>query len=457
MVIPRLTRAALFAAVVVSLAHGASWGELPRRPFLGLGVMPLEPANAMRLGLTSPRGAWVHLLMTDAPAAVAGLEVDDVVVAVGADSIASVADFAARARALAPGENVPFTVIRQGRVMTIVVTAREAPVESLTNGTVELGSFRGWPGLHLRSILTLPDTTVTRAERLPAFLILQDMPERSVEGGGYNPYRELAFGLTARGYAVLRWDRRGAGDSEGEALADADFHTETRDAEAALDFLKRHPRVDNREIYLLGLGTGSLIAADLARQPGLAGIVLAGASARGFAEIAREAVYHSARLSGAAEADAARARGSVETFLGELLRGRSIEDIVAEHPGVEPFVLDEAGRPLGRSVSFLRQLAAVDPEEVYGTVECPVALLRCESDPLATPEDAERVKEMLSRDARAECEIVLLPRTDRDLAYADSAEESAENWMTGVLAMNPEVVDRLLAWVHRADESLREK
>jgi pimeloyl-ACP methyl ester carboxylesterase len=311
--------------------------------------------------------------------------------------------------------------------------------------------------VRLRSILTRPDSTIAQGERLPALLLLQDATGGSVEGGGYNPYRELASAFTERGYAVMRWDRRGTGDSEGEPAYSVDFETEVRDAAAALDFLKRQPDVDTRAIYVLGVGTGGIIAASLGREPGLAGVLLAGAIGRPWSEFVADATWRSALFSGASESDAARAREATAAFYDRLGRGEHVETILAQHPEWGPHVLDPAGRPFGRNGAFLKQLLSVELDALYREVRCPVAVVLGSADPFSIQADADRILEALALRENNDARLVVLPSTDRDFAHAEDAKASTENWMTGELAFNADVVERLLGWFHRADESLRAK
>ena len=76
---------------------------------------------------------------------------------------------------------------------------------------------------------------------------------------GHKPFLVLADYLSRNGIAVLRYDDRGAGDSTGDysAATSEDF---ARDASAAVEFLKTHPKVDASKIGLCGHSEGGLIA-----------------------------------------------------------------------------------------------------------------------------------------------------------------------------------------------------
>lgn len=65
--------------------------------------------------------------------------------------------------------------------------------------------------------------------------------------------------LAASGVAVLRFDYRGSGDSDGN-FNEMDLHSEVNDTVAAVRYLKNLPGVDEHRIALLGRSLGGAIA-----------------------------------------------------------------------------------------------------------------------------------------------------------------------------------------------------
>jgi alpha-beta hydrolase superfamily lysophospholipase len=76
---------------------------------------------------------------------------------------------------------------------------------------------------------------------------------------GHKTFLVLSDHLTRAGIAVLRYDDRGVGESGGDfaAATSIDF---ADDAAAAVEFLKRHPRVNAGAVGLIGHSEGGLIA-----------------------------------------------------------------------------------------------------------------------------------------------------------------------------------------------------
>ncbi|WP_449063300.1 alpha/beta hydrolase family protein [Planomonospora algeriensis] len=90
--------------------------------------------------------------------------------------------------------------------------------------------------------------------------------------------RDLAHALARAGVASFRYDKRGAGESQGSFLA-AGLGDNIDDARAALAWLRTRPEIDPAAVFVVGHSEGAVIATALGAEPAgpaadLAGIVL---------------------------------------------------------------------------------------------------------------------------------------------------------------------------------------
>lgn len=93
-------------------------------------------------------------------------------------------------------------------------------------------------------------------------------------------FAKLARKLAREGIAVLRFDFRGSGDSEG-LFSDMTVEEEMSDARAALDFVKTQEKIDIHRIGVLGLSMGGFVCAYTAgNYSGIKSAVLMSAVAR---------------------------------------------------------------------------------------------------------------------------------------------------------------------------------
>ena len=163
---------------------------------------------------------------------------------------------------------------------------------------------------------------------------------------GYRPFVELAARLAEHGVAVLRFDERGVGASEGDN-ATADSADLAADVEAALDHLRGREGVDPNRVGLLGHSEGGMIAAMIAaRDPGVAFVI---ALAPPVADALEGLVLQERRMLEAAgappevvEAQVAMTRTSLELTLAE--DWVALEDLLQETVRTQLAAMPEAQR-----------------------------------------------------------------------------------------------------------------
>ncbi len=154
-------------------------------------------------------------------------------------------------------------------------------------------------GITLAGTLTVP----SGSGPFPAVVLISGSgpQNRNEELLGHKPFLVLADHLTRNGIAVLRYDDRGVGKSEGNysAATSADLAT---DAEAAFNMLKGDKRINSKLTGFAGHSEGGLIApiAVSAGTPAAFIVSLAGPGLRGDLIIERQAA-DIGRLSGTEE------------------------------------------------------------------------------------------------------------------------------------------------------------
>ena len=117
--------------------------------------------------------------------------------------------------------------------------------------------------IKLAATLTLP----TQTEKTPAVILIAGSGpnDRDETIFAHKPFWILADYLTRQGIAVLRYDKRGVEESEGEyfTATTKDF---AEDVEAAISYLKTREEIDVTNIGLIGHSEGGIIAPMVASQ-----------------------------------------------------------------------------------------------------------------------------------------------------------------------------------------------
>ncbi len=125
-------------------------------------------------------------------------------------------------------------------------------------GTEQQVAFEGPLGM-LRGMLHRP----ARPGDVPALVMLHGFTGQHVEN--QRLFVQAARHLAAAGYAVLRMDFFGSGDSDG-TFAEMTVHTEVTDAGAMLDWFAAQPGIDAARTGVIGLSLGGAVTALLAAQ-----------------------------------------------------------------------------------------------------------------------------------------------------------------------------------------------
>jgi len=229
----------------------------------------------------------------------------------------------------------------------------------------------------------------------------------SLEDG---PLAALAGTWTRAGYDTQRVDKRGVGDSEGGPARGVDFATELADARAAV------ARAGERglPVVVFGHSIGGVIAAHLELE--VAAIIVYGTPVRPWIDCLRDSARRQLALRGAGEGDIAHR-------LAEITR------------------LAETGELNGRSAAYHRQLAALDLEAPWRTIDAPVLVLRGEHDWVVAAEDQARLAKL------AHGELVELPGLDHVLGAHADREASLRDYGAGAIDVSP--AQAALDWLDR--------
>src|SRR5256712_4873396 len=109
-------------------------------------------------------------------------------------------------------------------------------------------------GLKVAGVLHVPDARAQR-ERRPAFLVLHGFGSNKDSGGSV----ATAKMFTSFGYAALRFDMRGCGESEG-VRGRVICLEQVEDTRSALTFLAARPEIDPDRIGAMGASFGAAVA-----------------------------------------------------------------------------------------------------------------------------------------------------------------------------------------------------
>lgn len=113
-------------AVKAALPQLHDYGRVARA-YLGVRIDPLDRDKIIRLGLESPRGAYVHEVLSGQPAQRAGIAIGDIIVAIDGDEINSPFDLQVAVASRPVGKKVRIELLRQQQRQTVELALGEMP------------------------------------------------------------------------------------------------------------------------------------------------------------------------------------------------------------------------------------------------------------------------------------------------------------------------------------------
>jgi pimeloyl-ACP methyl ester carboxylesterase len=281
-----------------------------------------------------------------------------------------------------------------------------------------------------------------------------------VSGSGRNARNEevfdhkiflvLADSLTRQGLAVLRYDKRGAGESKGDyaKATTADF---AADAAAAVAYLRSRPDIDGRRLGLIGHSEGGMIVPMLAaKDPSLAFVVLmAGPGVPGRILLPeQERLIGLAMGEPKAEADGTyvvmrRLYDAVATAKdAPEAQARAREILAAAVPKPPEPVAADLVKLAGSD--WFRFFMAFDPVPVLRQVRVPVLVLNGSKDLQVPPSiDLPPIRAALARDK--DVTIVEMPGLNHLFQHATTGSPAEYGRIEETLA--PELLETVSAWI----------
>jgi uncharacterized protein len=235
-------------------------------------------------------------------------------------------------------------------------------------------------GLALRGILHMPEG----AGKHPGLVLCHGFGG-SCRGAGHP---ELAKALEQAGYAVLRFDFRGCGQSEGRR-GDVIVDEEIADLSHAIDFLETQPHIDAARIGVIGASLGGSVAIEVAARDARVKLCVAKGSV-GYGERRYRAQYKD---------DAAW-----RAFLKRLDEAKRAKTTLNRFEIVYIPESDRAGLPPGAIMDFTaataRSLLDSCPERVVGKIAPrPLLLIHPRGDRVVPYQESEALAKAAGKNA----------------------------------------------------------
>lgn len=414
---------------------------LRRRTLLGLYLMPTR------------EGIVIQNVDPTAPVAETDLRPGDRLKSVDGNKIGDTVTLLDWQRNLQQGQEVRLMVDRQEQEVCVSFYPGPVPLEEAEGTNRNEYTDFTIDGVRLRSLFTYSSTAdAGKDQSLPGVLILPGLGGIPCDHPGPGGMiRDIAQRLAQQGALVMRYDQRGAGDSEGSIYADIDFLTEVEDAKKALEVLSKHPRCNSKNLHLVGLSLGGLIIPLAAGgNPQVKRVCMWGSLARPWVNYALENSFVQAKLRRFPKDQVVNIQNLCSLLLGLVaVTEMSGEDLLKNFPAFKELGLTE--KYLNTKVlSFWRQLSRTNIKKAYEKCAFRLLALRGEYDALSHEQDLQSIVNA-AQEAGLKAARKTISGLDHFCNAGSSMPDCFNRLLQGRLSYQPEpLLDLITDWLLKA-------
>lgn len=295
--------------------------------------------------------------------------------------------------------------------------------------------------IQMAGTLTIPEDG---QDRHPAAVLIsgsgpQDRNEDTVGPGGLKLgiFKQIADVLSENGVAVLRYDDRGTGESQGSFIEAAQEDL-IQDAKAAVSYLRTRDDVYSDRIALVGHSEGAIIAPRIAAEdPNIGAIVLLAGTAKTGDKVLREQFNFVLDSMELPEEKRVKALARYENMV-KIIKGEPVDREAEEKlkPQVEP------------QLKWLRSFVNYDPLSVLDKIDAAVLIINGGKDKQVFPEHARMLYKRLKK-LKKKTTLKIFPDLNHLLipaetgAYAEYARISMEG-----RRISQKLLDYLSGWLY---------
>jgi len=296
--------------------------------------------------------------------------------------------------------------------------------ESYPGITVLYDSIRDSAGHRLRVIATHPSHS---GIRYPTIFVVGWLSCDTVEappGTTDGTQHMLQAIAQTPGFAMVRLEKAGVGDSEGDC-GKTDFVAELAAYRQAFQHLKDFSFVDPSRIFLFGMSNGGGFAPLVAKGAPVQGYVVDGGWIKTWFEHMLETERRRLALTGHAPSEINTLMTSIaRLYSAYLINHESPHAIFSKEPELRELWDGSDDQEYGRPTAYYQQLQGLNLMAAWDAVRVPVLALHGEYDWIMSRGDFELLVDLVNRNSPGSAELVELPHTGHTFEHYASLQSA---------------------------------
>lgn len=279
-----------------------------------------------------------------------------------------------------------------------VFAQQPPPREHFQNADVLYDWVTNSRGDKLRTFVTRPKTAVGK---VPVLFFVGWLSCDSVQyaKGETDGFGALILRLIDQsGYASVRTEKPGVGESQGTPCGKSDFQGELEGYQAAFDSMSKYEFMDQDRVIVIGMSNGGGFSPLAPRKHLVRGFISAGSWGRTWYEhmLENERVRLTTEGKSAGEVTGAL-KAFAQFYDLYLIQGQTPGEILRQHPQWKDLWYDDPDGQYGRPASFYQQLQVLNLGEVWQNVDVPVLVIRGSKDTVMSHADSAAIAEIVNR------------------------------------------------------------
>lgn len=431
----------ILLASYISNIHAQPMEALPRHAYWGSSFSPPTEGKA---------GSTVRRITPGGFAEQVGLLLGDIILKVNQMTLSSNGAHQEIFRSVTHvkgGSAVNLEILRGGMIIQKSGILPAVPLEAFPGVITEYGSVLSSYGYRTQVITTRPENA---PGKMPGIFFVRWMSCDPIEkpvSPKHGVARLLEDLIIKSGYAVMRVEKPGLGDSEGPPCYDVDFNQELAAHSAAFQAFKKLPYIDSTRIIVFGQSNGGAYAPLVIGESKVAGFVVSGGWNKTWFEHDIEFKRNLYELQGNTQTEITRKMKLITAFNTEYLIHKKIPgDILAQNPQYHEIWDGEYDHQYDLPVAYMQQLQELDIPGAWSKVNVPVYSFYGEYDYVMSAADHQKIAELVNRNSPGIATYELIPQMHHSMFWFDSVQDSMNDfWGKGVY--KEELSGKVIHWM----------
>lgn len=423
------------AQLLDALPRHAYWGasfSLTDKPVVGVSVKSMIP------------GGFAESI---------ALKIDDIIIKVNGIAItnrSSYYEIFYSTKYVKGGSEVTMELLRDGKSMIKKATIPSRPSESFKGITTEYHSIRSPYGYNVQVIITRPEGV---RGKIPGIFFVRWMSCDPIEkpfpiaiGRKHGVARMLEDMITKSGFAVMRVEKPGFGDSEGPCCYDADFKHELAAHQEAYKVFRSLDYIDPQKIIVFGQSNGAAYAPMVVGENMPAAFVVSGGWTKTWHEHMLEYSRHDMQLNNVAPSEITRRMKLITEFYAEYLIHKKLPgEILTEKPHLKEIWTGEPDHQWDLPSAYLQQLQDLDIAGAWSKVKSPTYVFYGEYDAAMAEEDHKYIAAQVTKNG-GQARYEFVPRMDHSLFWFENQQDALTDFY-GKGIYKDDLALRIIRWM----------